>query len=427
MKIVYRKINRRNNAGEVVVIPYTEDDIWYLYNILAPGDVIRTVADRKVKTHEGEFDRVKVARKKLVLTTIVLAVSFQNDEKGTSLVLRTRNLSQNDFVAIGQIQSTEVRLGERLSIVKQTWTARYLSLLDEAVEQVNRSDTLVLLFDDGYAAFFFLKDNFTRLHTKLTATMPRKKGGLAEVFKRKAEEFDRKVWCTLMSIDTDMLNLIVLAGPGTAKKRLLTRFTEFADAELDSRVQYRARQILPKVSLVTISTTHKAALDEVLKNPVIADRLSDTRAVREVRKLEEFFTALNYNANCAVYGLEEVEFAAREGAVKTLLITDGLLRSHDFARRGRIARLVDSVTRQGAEVFEFHEDHSSGRKLREITGVAAVLRYAVQLEGTFDHGEYDDPDATPIINENARIQDEEMAAVLREGDEKVFNEEEDLM
>lgn len=42
--------------------------------------------------------------------------------------------------------------------------------------------------------------------------------------------------------------------------------------------------------------------------------------------------------------------------------------------------LVDKVKELGGGVHVFHIDHPSGQKLKEITGLAAILRYELYLD-----------------------------------------------
>ena len=70
-----------------------------------------------------------------------------------------------------------------------------------------------------------------------------------------------------------------------------------------------------------------------MKDPKAKKLLLDTKALKEVQKLEEFFQTLEKSANKAVYGKKEILFAKKEGAIKDLMIVDSLLRSTNFSTR----------------------------------------------------------------------------------------------
>lgn len=46
MKILGRRIIK--GVGFLRLVPTDEDDFWYLYNLLAVGDIIRTTTHRKI-------------------------------------------------------------------------------------------------------------------------------------------------------------------------------------------------------------------------------------------------------------------------------------------------------------------------------------------------------------------------------------------
>ncbi len=99
MKIIKRFL--KHNKGSFSVKPVNEEDIWYLYNIIKKGDIIRIKVFRKIKLQKGDYGVKKVKRDSILLTLKILEVSFQADDKGTSLTLKTKNLSENKYVMIG--------------------------------------------------------------------------------------------------------------------------------------------------------------------------------------------------------------------------------------------------------------------------------------------------------------------------------------
>ena len=64
-------------------------------------------------------------------------------------------------------------------------------------------------------------------------------------------------------------------------------------------------------------------------------------------------------------------------AIETLLISDHLFRTKDFKKRRAYNDLVDDVKRFKGDVVVFSSLHPSGKKLKHITGLAAILRYDV--------------------------------------------------
>ena len=65
-------------------------------------------------------------------------------------------------------------------------------------------------------------------------------------------------------------------------------------------------------------------------------------------------------------------------AVQKLLISDYLFRNKDFEKRKIVNKFYDEVKHFGGEAVIFSRLHPSGEKLKNITGIAAILRFDVQ-------------------------------------------------
>jgi protein pelota len=62
----------------------------------------------------------------------------------------------------------------------------------------------------------------------------------------------------------------------------------------------------------------------------------------------------------------------------SLLISNSLFRAQDVKTRQRWVKLVDEVKDQGGEVRVLSSMHESGRRLEDLTGIAAILTYAIE-------------------------------------------------
>lgn len=81
--------------------------------------------------------------------------------------------------------------------------------------------------------------------------------------------------------------------------------------------------------------------------------------------------------NKVSYGEKEVLRCLELKAIETLLISDHLFRTKDFKKRRVYNDLVDAVKRMKGQAVVFSSLHPSGEKLKNITGIAAILRYEV--------------------------------------------------
>ena len=83
--------------------------------------------------------------------------------------------------------------------------------------------------------------------------------------------------------------------------------------------------IAKKVLLSTCNATGKNGINEVLKRPEVSSALKQERVIKETALVEELLAHIA-KEDLAVYGLAKTNEAAEAGAIKTLMITDKLIR-----------------------------------------------------------------------------------------------------
>merc|ERR1712083_886272 len=119
-----------------------------------------------------------------------------------------------------------------------------------------------------------------------------------------------------------------------------------------------------------------------------------TKASDQTNLLNRFFKILNVDESRAIYGRRYVEAANESQAIDTLMITDELFRSKDLKKRNLYVKLVEECQANGADVQLFSSLHVSGEQLKQITGIAAILRFPMpellELDDSEDEDEEDD-------------------------------------
>uniref|UniRef100_A0A673KL60 Protein pelota homolog n=1 Tax=Sinocyclocheilus rhinocerous TaxID=307959 RepID=A0A673KL60_9TELE len=135
--------------------------------------------------------------------------------------------------------------------------------------------------------------------------------------------------------------------------------------------------VLGLLNFTVIPVINDFTSTEVLCDPAVTARLSDTKAAGEVKALEDFYKMLQQEPDRAFYGLAHVERASEALAVDILMISDKLFRHQDIATRSRYVRLVDNVKENGGNVRIFSSLHVSGEQLNQLSGVVAILRFPI--------------------------------------------------
>lgn len=80
------------------------------------------------------------------------------------------------------------------------------------------------------------------------------------------------------------------------------------------------------IPFATIYSEGNLQFTEVLQDPAVLAKMSNTKAAGEVKALEQFYTMLQNEPAKAFYGKKHVQKASEALAIETLLISDNLFR-----------------------------------------------------------------------------------------------------
>lgn len=106
-------------------------------------------------------------------------------------------------------------------------------------------------------------------------------------------------------------------------------------------------------------------------------RMNDVGCAGEVALLDEFFETLRTDFDKVCYGYKTVCAAMDQVAIKNLLISDHLFRSKNIQVRKQYVAVAEDAEKNGIKVSIFGSQNPSGQRLKDMTGIAAILKFAV--------------------------------------------------
>lgn len=127
-----------------------------------------------------------------------------------------------------------------------------------------------------------------------------------------------------------------------------------------------------------VSSGQVTALEEALKEPRVANLLTDAKTAQEAKFLDQFHRLHHHSPDMVSYSWPSVQKAAHEGAVKVLLLSDALFRSLQVQERKKYVDLVDEVKANGGSVHIFITGTKTEMELSKLSGVAAILLFPVE-------------------------------------------------
>ncbi|XP_041094692.1 protein pelota homolog [Polyodon spathula] len=370
MKLLSKDIEK-DNCGQVALVPEEPEDMWHTYNLLQVGDSLRASTIRKVQT-ESSTGSVGSSRVRTTLTICVETIDF--DSQACQLRVKGTNIQENEYVKMGAYHTIELELNRKFTLAKKLWDSVVLERIEQACDPAQKADVGAVVMQEGLANIVLVTPAMTLVRGKVEQTIPRKRRGSCAQHDKALDRFyDAVMQGILRHINFEVVKCVLIASPGFVKDQFCTYLFQQA-VKTDNKVLLENRS---KFMQVHSSSGHKYSLKEVLSDPAVISRLSDTKAAGEVKALEDFYKLLQHEPDRAVYGVSHVERANEAMAIDVLLISDNLFRHEDIATRSRYVKLVDSVKDNGGTVRIFSSLHVSGEQLNQLSGVAGLLRFPI--------------------------------------------------
>lgn len=281
----------------------------------------------------------------------------------------------NVDIPLGKYFSFTVDYKYPFTLLKYDYNNFVAKQLKEACNLESRSDIAAIVLQEGIAHICLLSSFSTILKNKIEYSLPKKKRGTdVAKFDEKVEKFYKATYESMKRhFDFAQLKVILLCSPGFYAKTLFDKILSYAQEEQNKTILANKSRFL----VAHCSTGYLQGINEVLKNPAYGSRLQDAKNSKEALVMDEFLQHLNDDDFKAWYGEAEVTKASEMGAIDTLLVTDGLLRSDNLNVRKKCVGITQDVERAGGSVVVFSSLHSSGEELDRLTGLACILKFPI--------------------------------------------------
>jgi protein pelota len=273
---------------------------------------------------------------------------------------------------IGQFHTFEIELETKITIYKEEWPLYEINLIKEIAREEHGVEIAAMVMEEGVAHLCYVKQSITLLKKKIERNISKKSSG-DEIYRKSLNKFFQECYMIIRTLDFDRIKCFVIASPGFINDQLL----RYIRAELEKENDKAKNRWVDKIILAKCSNGYLNSLNEVLADPTVMQKMENTKAVNQSRVLEEFYNVMKVHENRVAYGEKEVTRCIRMKAVQKLLISDFLFRNKDFEKRRNINKLYEEARNYNGQTVIFSSLHPSGEKLKNITGIAAILRFDV--------------------------------------------------
>ncbi|SCU71969.1 eukaryotic peptide chain release factor subunit 1, putative [Trypanosoma equiperdum] len=387
-------------AVEVKVQVSTSEDLWHLYNLVLPGDQVRTNTRRKV------VKETSIGSQAAEVRTITLQLQVRNTEfSPDELRVQGVNVKENECVKLGAHHTLSVHAfpPQDVVILKDEWNDVFAARLKEACDNESRADTVAVLMNSGTASVLLVTPSFMYTKAKIEVSIAKKHKNDGTARDRSIQRFFKQVLDALcMHVDFDKAKLILICSPAHVREEFKA-YVEAAMAHSEAMAMRNLRKNFSKIVLIKVRDNTNDALREAFADPNIANQMESTRCRDEIKVWQDFQKTMDEDPDRCVYTPQMVYRAAMLGAVGKLMVSDVVFRSEDPTVRRFYLSLIHFVRQGGGGVSVFSSNHVTGEQLTQLGFVAAILHFPCDELDDLEVVEnfIDSEEAATFIRENA--------------------------
>ncbi|WP_224268817.1 mRNA surveillance protein pelota [Haloprofundus salinisoli] len=340
----------------ITLVPENVDDLWHLSYVLEPGDHVSGDTTRRIQRADDQMRDTGGEREHLHVTIEIDDIEFARFANRLRVGGVIVGCSRED--QLGHHHTLNVEERGEITIEKH-FKPDQIDRIEEAERATENPDVVIATVEEGEAYIHTVAQYGTEEYASFTAPT-----GKGEYARPRSELFD-ELGSALSHVDADT---VILAGPGFTKQ----------DAR--DHIADNYPEVAEKMTTVDTASVGDRGVHEVLKRGAVDEVQKETRIAREAERIDDLMERIAEGAKAA-YGVEQVAQAAEFGAIEELLILDSRLRDE---RQGRgdwerdVNEIIETAEQKGGEVTVFSAEFQPGQQLKNLGGIAALLRYRLE-------------------------------------------------
>ncbi len=328
--------------SKIVLLINTIDDLWYLKNILSPGDNIITSVYRRQEQKTDMTRSKSVERKKIKIKLKIEKVDFlpyTDNLKILGEIVEGENTGSHQSVMIG--------IDDEITLVKDL-DSQESQLLKESVDSLYTNTIVFASMDDESCNVAILKSYGIQDMGEIVSG----KSGKDYESKSSDSGYYNEILQTLKNIKN--LATIIVLGPGFEH----TKFYE----------KIKKDPFFNSIDVYDIAETDsgKRGIYEFMAEKQSEDILKGARLAGDEKLVQLFLKNLN-KTELGIYGYDEIVKYAEMNVLEDLLISESKFRDPETRM------LLSQITGLNVHIISDYTD--SGDIIKRFGGYCGILRY----------------------------------------------------
>jgi protein pelota len=349
--------------GTMRLVPEDVDDLWTLYNVIRPEDMVYARTTREVRRDDEGARPAEGRRVSMNVGLKVNKVSFQSESDRLRIGGYIIEAPEK-YGLLGSHHTINLELSQELTLIKREWPNYDLERVKKATQDRGPA-IIVVALDDDEGAVALLRQHGVSVQGEVRVRLP----GKLESDRREGavNQYYAALLKILEDVWTKTHGLIAILGPGFWKENF-ARYTRDRRPEIGESIS----------TIGMVSSGGTAGVEEALRSGVLSKVAEKSRIIAETELVEKVMARLGSSRGNVSYGLDGVGKAISFGAVEELLVVDRFLRESGDDGRRRIEDLMREAERMSGKVSIISGEHEAGWELMGLGGIAALLRFRVE-------------------------------------------------
>jgi protein pelota len=358
-----RMVSYDARHGTMKLIPDDADDLWMLYNVIRPGDMVRAMTTRQIRMDDVGSRPSEGKRVSMRLALRVNRVSYQSENDRLRIGGYIIEAPEK-YALLGSHHTINLDLNQEATLTKNEWPKYDLERIKRSTEEKGPAMTVVAL-DDEEGAVATLRQHRVQVQGEIRARLPgkldtdRREGAVNQYYSTLLKVLE-EAW-------TKTRGLIAVVGPGFWKEDFV-RYARDKRADVGKSIS----------TVAMVSAGGASGVEEALRSGVLSKVAAKSRVIAETELVDRLMARLGAGDGRASYGLEGVVKSIGFGAVEELLVADTFLRESRDEERRLIEDLMRQAEKMGGRISIISGEHEAGRKLSGLGGIAALLRFRIE-------------------------------------------------
>lgn len=150
--------------------------------------MIKSTTFRKVALENSQGVKTNSVKKKITISVKIEEIDYDNKEG--LMRIKGKNISQNEYINIGQYQSIEIGMGNYFTLFKKHWDDVHIEKLRLASDRTISADLAAILMEEGVAHIYLISSHITDLKAKIELSIAKKRKGPSQHDKVKLKQFN---------------------------------------------------------------------------------------------------------------------------------------------------------------------------------------------------------------------------------------------